>query len=157
MWESVIRVIESLSWGETLALSLGLFLVSFVGSIVLVSVALVRLPTTYFQGDRPPPFWQHRHPALRWLAVIGKNLVGVVLVLFGIIMALPGVPGQGFLTILIGIMFLDFPGKRRLERKIVSRPMVLRAVNRLRARWGKPAFVLDQSSNPSPVGEEGLG
>jgi hypothetical protein len=40
----------------------------------------------------------------------------------GIILALPGVPGQGILTVLIGVMLLEFPGKRRLERAIVGRP-----------------------------------
>jgi hypothetical protein len=66
-----------------------------------------------------------------------------VLVGFGIVMSLPGVPGQGVLTILLGVMLLDFPGKRELEAKLVSRPQVYRAVNRLRARYGKPPFLLD--------------
>ncbi len=58
-------------------------------------------------------------------------------------MSLPGIPGQGLLTILLGVMLLDFPGKRRLEFKIISRPKVFRAINRLRARFDKPPLVLD--------------
>ena len=68
-----------------------------------------------------------------------KNLLGVVLVALGIVMSLPGVPGQGILTILLGIMLLDFPGKRNLEHKMVSRPQVLNAINKLRHRFGKPS------------------
>jgi len=54
-----------------------------------------------------------------------------VLVVLGIIMALPGVPGPGILTIVLGVMLLNFPGKRRLERWLIRRPMVLSAMNRL--------------------------
>jgi hypothetical protein len=53
------------------------------------------------------------------------------------------VPGQGVLTILLGIMLLDFPGKRALETRIISRPRVQTAVNALRARFDKPPLMLD--------------
>ncbi|HYG08570.1 MAG TPA: hypothetical protein VD835_01220, partial [Pyrinomonadaceae bacterium] len=66
------------------------------------------------------------------------------LVLFGVLMSLPGVPGQGVLTILMGVMLLDFPGKRRLELKLVSRPNVLRAINRIRQRFDRPPLQLDE-------------
>ncbi|MBA3256811.1 MAG: hypothetical protein H0T64_09210 [Pyrinomonadaceae bacterium] len=74
---------------------------------------------------------------------MGKNLLGVVLVVVGILLSLPGVPGQGILTILLGVMLLDFPGKPRLEHWLVSRPKILQAINRLRHRFSKPALVLD--------------
>jgi hypothetical protein len=66
-----------------------------------------------------------------------------VLVILGVIMAVPGVPGPGVLAILLGIMLLDFPGKRRLEAFIVGRPQVYGAVNALRARFDKPPLMLD--------------
>jgi hypothetical protein len=58
-------------------------------------------------------------------------------------MSVPGVPGQGLLTILIGVMLLDFPGKRRLERWLLRRRGVLAAINKVRARYGRPPLVLD--------------
>ena len=58
------------------------------------------------------------------------------------VLTLPGVPGQGMLTILIGLMLLDVPGKRRLERRIVGRRRILQAINRLRKRFGRPPLVL---------------
>jgi hypothetical protein len=58
-------------------------------------------------------------------------------------MSLPGVPGQGVLTILLGIMLLDFPGKRGLEASIVRRPRVLHAINSVRGRFDKPPLFLD--------------
>jgi UPF0716 family protein affecting phage T7 exclusion len=80
---------------------------------------------------------------VRWSAVILKNTLGVFLVILGIILSLPGVPGQGIITILLGLIMLDIPGKRPWEAKIIKRPAVLSAVNNLRARWGKPPLVLD--------------
>jgi UPF0716 family protein affecting phage T7 exclusion len=73
-----------------------------------------------------------RHAALRLTARVGKNVLGVLLDVVGIVLVLPGVPGQGMLTILIGLMLLDVPGKRRLERRIVGRRRILKAINRLR-------------------------
>jgi len=63
--------------------------------------------------------------------------------LLGIVMSLPGIPGQGVLTILLGIMLLDLPGKRRLEQKILSKPRVLEKINRLRQKFSRPPLVLD--------------
>src|SRR5579859_1914954 len=132
MWDrlmelDVVKWLQGLTWYQALTLSVGLFLIGFFGSIAFVSWVLIRLPPTYFQKHHPPVFWAERHPILRWTGFILKNLIGVILVFVGIILSLPGVPGQGLLTILIGVMLLDFPGKRRLEQAIVSRPMVFAA------------------------------
>lgn len=119
-----------------------LFVVSFAISLAVVSFILVKIPPDYFKEDRPNAFWSGRHPAIRWLGIMGKNLLGVVLVALGIVMSIPGVPGQGILTILLGIMLLDFPGRRKLERRIVSQPRVLKNINKLRHRFGKPELEL---------------
>jgi hypothetical protein len=52
-------------------------------------------------------------------------------------------PGQGILTILIGLIMVDIPGKRPIEAKIIQRPTILSAVNNLRARYNKPPLVMD--------------
>jgi hypothetical protein len=137
----VERVIEDVTWGGVL-FGVSLFLGTLVGSLFVVGVLLVRLPVTYFQDSHSRDVWVDRHPALRLTARIGKNVLGVILVLVGIVLMLPGVPGQGMLTILIGLMLLDVPGKRRLERRIVGRRRILRAINRLRQRFGRPPLVL---------------
>ena len=80
---------------------------------------------------------------VRWSAVILKNVFGFILILLGVVLSLPGVPGQGILTILLGLIMLDIPGKRPLEAKIIKRPSVLSAVNRLRRRYNKPPLILD--------------
>jgi hypothetical protein len=120
-----------------------LFLVTFAISLAIVSFIMVRIPADYFQKDRPRDLWSDRHPAVRFLGLFAKNVLGVLLVALGILMSIPGVPGQGILTILLGVMLLDFPGKSNLEHKLVSRPPVLKAINKLRHRFGKPSLVLD--------------
>ena len=59
------------------------------------------------------------------------------------VLSLPGIPGPGVLIIFVGIMLLDFPGKRELERRLVSRPGILGKINGLRTRYGKPPLVFD--------------
>ena len=131
-----------LTWWQVL-LGAALSVVTFVVSSVVVSFVLVKLPANYFHSSHARPFLVERHPVLRAVGIVAKNLIGFVLVILGVIMAVPGVPGPGVLAILLGIMLLDFPGKRRLEAFIVGRPRVRGAVNALRARFDKPPLMLD--------------
>ena len=124
-------------------MGVGIFLVTFSANLALVSFILVKIPADYFQDSEKDKFLAHKSQFVRVLAIIGKNLAGVLLVVLGILLSLPGVPGQGVLTILLGIMLLDFPGRRRLERRIVSGPKVNNAINKLRRRFNKPPLVID--------------
>jgi hypothetical protein len=130
-----------ISWHNVL-IGFAIFIVTFSANLALVSFILVRLPADYF-CEKHQEFLADKSAAIRWAAIIGKNLLGIILVAVGIVLSIPGVPGQGILTILLGIMLLDFPGRRGLERKLISRPQVLNSVNKLRAKFGKPELVLD--------------
>jgi hypothetical protein len=135
-----------LSWGLTwrdVLIGVVLFVISFAGSLALVSMVLVKLPATYFQPAHERPFLENQRRAVRWSGMVLKNIIGFIIVLLGILMSIPGVPGQGILTILLGIMLLDFPGKRRIEYKLVSRPRVLQTINQLRRKFDKPPLILD--------------
>jgi hypothetical protein len=136
-----MTVAMELTWGKAL-LGLALFIITSVGGLVLVSMVLVRLPEDYFRQSRPRGFWLNKHPVLRWSGLIGKNLLGALAVLLGIVLSVPAVPGPGLLTMLIGLLLLDFPGKRRLERWLIRRPHVLKPINRLRQRRGRPPLTL---------------
>ncbi len=132
----------SITWHSVLLGAL-LFVVTFAISLAIVSYTLIRIPADYFRQDHPRELWTDRHPAIRFVGVFAKNLLGVLLVALGIVMSIPGVPGQGILTILLGIMLLDFPGKRDLEYKLVSRPQVFKTINKLRHRFGKDGLILE--------------
>lgn len=120
-----------------------LFLVTFSINLAIVSFVLVKIPANYFSKDHPRDFLSDHPPVIRYLGVVGKNLLGALLVALGIVLSVPGVPGQGILTILLGIMLLDFPGRRSLERKLVSRPSVFKTINKLRHRFSKPNLTLE--------------
>ncbi len=142
MFEFLSDTISNLTW-QRILIGVVLFAITFSFSLGIVSVILIKLPADYFSSAYDRRFWTDRHLALRITAVIGKNILGGFLIVLGIIMSLPGVPGQGLLTILLGIMLLDFPGKDRLEQKLLHRPAIKNSINKLRARFGKPPLVLD--------------
>jgi len=122
-------------------IGLGLFVLSVIISAMLVGIVLVKVPANYFSSTYQRSFLPNSSWVTRWGAVIAKNLAGVVLIFAGIVMLIG--PGQGILTILIGLVLLDIPGKRPLEARLIKRPAVLAAVNSLRAKYNKPPLELD--------------
>ena len=147
---------EGWSDGELAMAGLGLTIATAVVSVVICAFVAVRIPADYFVGDAHPPLWSDRHPFIRYPAVVLKNVFGVFLVLFGILLSLPGVPGQGILTILMGAMLLDFPGKRKAERWLLRRRGVLNGLNRVRKRYGREPLILDEPLAASREAASGL-
>lgn len=111
--------------------------VIFIVSLAAIPHIVSAIPVDYFH-------YQHRHhandhpghPLVRLTIISLKNLLGAILVCAGIIMLFT--PGQGLLSILFGLMIMNYPGKYRLECWIIKRPLILKTVNRLRDRHGKP-------------------
>jgi quinol-cytochrome oxidoreductase complex cytochrome b subunit len=103
-----------------------------------VGAVLVFLPADYFDraGEKKPASVEQ--PALRVVWKVGKNLLGVVLIVLGLVMFVA--PGPGVLTILLGLVLVDIPGRFKVVRAIISRPRIFKAVNELRRRCGKPPF-----------------
>jgi hypothetical protein len=139
LFAEVVHLLKSggLWWG--LAISVGAAVVS----LALATAIVVGWPADRFQGEGPTEAGRARHVVIRALALVAKNLAGAVLVVLGLIMTVPGVPGQGLLTVLIGLTLLSFPGKRRLERRFVRMPALLRGINRLRGRFRRPPLEID--------------
>ena len=77
--------------------------------------------------------------------LIGKNLLGAILLAGGLIMLF--VPGQGLLTMAMGLLLLDYPGKFALERRVARQRSVQSGLNWLRARAGAPPLILDDHSD----------
>ena len=142
MMDLLSEFAHSLTWRGAL-FGVLIFLVTFVVNLAIVTFILVKIPSDHFKKDHKSQFWSGQHPALRGAAFVAKNILGILLVVLGIVLSIPGVPGQGLLTILLGIMLLDFPGKHTLERKLLSRPEVVKAINGLRHRFDKPPLQLD--------------
>jgi hypothetical protein len=115
----------------------------FVGTIAAIPWLVRRLPEDYFV--RPPP---NRPLPLR----IARNVLGFALVAAGI--ALLVLPGQGVLTILIGLSILDLPIKDRMIRRILQHPKILEAVQHARAKAGKPPLVVPEAPQEPTTRDE---
>jgi putative transmembrane protein PGPGW len=117
-----------------------LSMVFFVGTLIAIPFILVRLPADYFDVRVPRPWMEDHHPVLRLLGHIVKNAVGAIFLFAGFLMLF--LPGQGVLTMLIGISMLDFPGKRKVEAKLIGQPTVLSVINGMRQKFNRPPFLL---------------
>ncbi|MDL1889270.1 hypothetical protein FBQ96_06765 [Nitrospirales bacterium NOB] len=114
--------------------------VMFVGTLIAIPIILMRLPADYFDIRKPRPWMENHHPILRLVGHIVKNVVGAIFLFAGFLMLF--LPGQGVLTMLIGLSLIEFPGKRRLEAKIVGQSAVLSTINAMRAKFDKPPLII---------------
>lgn len=138
--DGLLSTVQQYVSTETLIWLAALSIVLFIGTLIAIPFILVRLSADYFDLRVPRPWMQDHHPVLRIVGHLVKNVIGTVFLLAGFLMLF--LPGQGVLTMLIGVSMLDFPGKRKLEAKLISQPAVLSVVNNMRKRRGKPPFVL---------------
>jgi Trk-type K+ transport system membrane component len=113
--------------------------VMFFATILAIPFIVARIPTDYFVREHQPCRHTPRSPN-RLLWVVVKNVFGIILLLAGLAMLV--LPGQGVLTILLGIMLMNFPGKYELERRIIQQPTVLKALTWIRHRANRPALIV---------------
>jgi hypothetical protein len=111
-------------------------LLMFIGTLAIVPWLVTRIPEDYFHYERRKmgSFSGH-HPLVRLILLSLKNLVGYLLIPLGMLMLV--LPGQGILTMVIGLVLIDFPGKFHLERWLACQPGVARAMNWLREKAGR--------------------
>ena len=113
-------------------------LFTFVVSLLSLPWLVSRIPEDYFLPKRRQPTdWKEQHPLIRSLLLIGKNLLGAILLAGGFLMLF--LPGQGLLTIAMGLLLMDYPGKFKLERRIATVPAIFNGLNWLRAKAKHPA------------------
>ena len=114
--------------------------VTFIASLIIVPIILARLPSDYFLVKKSNEITaQSRKSAFFGFSKLIQNIVGGLLILAGIAMLV--LPGQGILTILIGLGVTSFPAKAKLERKMVSKKGVFKSLNWMRKRAGVEPFL----------------
>lgn len=129
----------AVNWQQLILWASAGSVLAIVAALVGVPWVVTRLPHDYFSRDHRET-WRESYDEPLFAVVLGfvKNLFGAVLLLLGVVMLFT--PGQGLLTLLAGLLLMNFPGKYRLERWLVMRPGVLRALNWLRERGGHLPF-----------------
>ena len=116
---------------------------TFILSLIIVPVIIVRIPEDYFSRSKSSKQtkWEGLNPIAQLFLTILKNVFGLIFLIMGILMLV--LPGQGLLTILFGIALLDFPGKQNLVRRLVSYPKILNSINWIRKKANKNPLLLD--------------
>lgn len=113
-------------------------LLMFFGSLIAVPMVIVWLPKDFLRQEIKRVKNWPRYVSVPFYIV--KNSLGIVFILTGLAMLI--LPGQGLLTLFIGVALINFPRKRVFIRKVVGQRRIFRAINRLRERFGKPKFEL---------------
>ena len=110
-------------------------------SVFMMELIISFLPEDYFKSENRnliSSVQNSRYPLLKLLVLITKNFFGVLLLLSGILMLV--LPGQGILTIITGLVFMDYPGKYKFERKLLRQKGVINSINWIRSRLSKPSL-----------------
>jgi len=109
-------------------------------SLVVIPLIVIHIPADYFAREKRFSFFQENvNPVVTIFWLVLKNFVGAVFVLLGLVMLFT--PGQGLITLFIGMLFMNFPGKYRLEKRIIRQKNIFGWMNRLRSRFNKPELV----------------
>ncbi|MEH6568713.1 MAG: PGPGW domain-containing protein [Halioglobus sp.] len=129
----------NLDWQILLLAATTLSSLALIATVLGVPWVIARLPHDYFSRAQRSPWHKSAKESVfaKFLGVL-KNVFGAVLVLLGLVMLVT--PGQGLLTLLTGLLLMNFPGKYQLERWLVMRPGILRGLNWLRRRKNQPPF-----------------
>jgi len=119
-------------------ISLGMFLVS----ALLVPIFVQTLPPDYFKKRkiRAKPKWVPF--PLHVLYLVAKNIIGIVLIVLGLAMLV--LPGQGLITLIVGIILTDIPGERQAFLFVLRKTPVLKGMNWLRKKKNIPPFELPE-------------
>jgi archaellum biogenesis protein FlaJ (TadC family) len=126
---------EELMWWMAVAST-----IAFVATLIFVPLILIRLPSDYFSHRRRrETHARERHPLARAVGALVKNALGLMFIVAGIAMLV--LPGQGILTIVVGLMLTDFPGKYHAEQWAIGHASLLRAINWIRTKAHKPPLL----------------
>lgn len=112
-------------------------IMTFLLSIILIPWYVAKLPRGFFLKIQT----HHRHSGekpLHIVLVLLRNIAGIILVSAGIAMLF--LPGQGIITILIGVLCMSFPGKRNLLLYLLSMKTIKKSLNWTRNKLNRPPF-----------------
>jgi uncharacterized membrane protein len=129
---------ELMSWMAVISVS------TFLVTLLAVPILIIHIPEKHFlYKQRTARHNPNDAVGFRLICRILKNIAGLFFVLIGMIMLLT--PGQGLLSILVGVMLMDLPGKYRVERAIIRKEKVLSTINWLRAKAHRPPLQVENA------------
>jgi len=118
--------------------------VMFVISLASMPFIVAQIPVDYFtHHGRHRMSQSNHHPIIQLLLAGLKNMLGAILLAAGFIMLFT--PGQGLLSILFGLMIMNYPGKYQLECWIIRKPLIFNAVNTMREKQDREPLLPPES------------
>ena len=116
-------------------------IISFFGSLIIIPRLIINLPPDFFL-KRKKSVSVKQIVVFRVTFFLLKNFLGFLLLLCGILMLF--IPGQGLLTMFLGLVLLDFPGKYKLQLYCLKVRPVRRSLNWIRRKYEKEAFIFPE-------------
>ena len=108
-------------------------LLIFFFSILAINFIIKMIPADYFESaTRELSPFKTNNPIIWLILFIAKNIMGYLLIIGGILMLV--LPGQGLLTIFLGLIFSDYPGKYKLEKRFITIKPIYRYINWVRKK-----------------------
>ena len=125
-----MEILEWIKANDTLLVILGgVGLLTFLGSLLAIPVIIAYMPEDYFIRIAKHPI--ERSPLRKVLHAL-KNVFGAILLLSGLLLLL--LPGQGIITIVIGLSLIDFPGKHQLQIRLIRQPKIRQSIQWIRTK-----------------------
>ncbi len=119
----------------------------FIATLVAVPMLINRLDSCYFLHlkNSPPagPLFSEtwKNAGKDFFLILLRNVAGFFILFIGLAMLV--LPGQGILTILIGLCIMDFPGKKKMILLLVEKRYVQDTLNWIRRKGGCAVFVFE--------------
>jgi hypothetical protein len=129
---------------------LTMLLTTFVSVIyfIVVSYIITQMDKRYFIRQKKDDALAKKtpkkvliHNILDYVIKAAKIIIGVFLLMCGILMLV--LPGQGIITMIIGLSLIPFPGKDKFEQNLLARKSVRSSLNWIRAKANKDPFIFD--------------
>ena len=131
----------------TILWAVGGWLAMTLAGLAVAAAVVTSLPHDFFQNPAPAA---GRGSGSATLRRVGRNAVGLVLIALGLVLSIPGVPGQGIITVLAGVLLVEFPGRHRVAVALARLPGVLETLNRIRGRFQRPPLLAPGPPRPHP-------
>ena len=146
LWDWLWDRADWLGWLSLLSL------LTLLSSAIILPWLVARLPEDYFLDHPSPPPSTVQPTLWRWLGWLARNMIGLVFFLAGLAMLV--LPGQGVLTLLVSLIWLDFPYKRSWEQTLFRFPAIHGPANWIRFQSGKPPLRIPPNSTSQPLDDQ---
>ena len=112
--------------------------ITFFLSLLIIPFIINRLNDDFFLHLHEHQKLEDQHPVVFILLRILRYSLGTLLLIAGFLMLF--LPGQGLLTIILGISLLDFPGKQKAIDALLHLHPIQKGLNWVREKGDKCPF-----------------